>query len=122
MRQKSKDWQDPRPFFFFVPMGTDAKTRMLGKQRFNTPEHTSPTCSPVKLDGIIMMSESSRQLANSLQLLARPRWLTHVAPQHGSTASSCALCQRNLSFLRKDVGNGLAGVWRGSWREPQAFT
>lgn len=43
------------------------------------PSHTNPTCSTVKLEGIITMSEFIPSAGQQLALLAPPPWLTHVA-------------------------------------------
>lgn len=71
----------------------------------------NPTCSAIKVDGVVnVMSEFSPSAGQQLALLATLHWLTHVA---FSKYVPYAQCQRNLSFLRKDVGKGLAGLVSG---------
>lgn len=95
-----------------------SEKRMLGNSVL-IPSHMNSTCSAVKLDGLmIMMSEFGPSAGQQLALLATLHWLTHVAfSNKGSKYVPYAQCQRNLSFLRKDVGKHLAGLVSGSKRE-----
>lgn len=82
----------------------------------------NPTCSTVKLDGIITMSDFSASAGQQLALLAALHWLTHVALSTRPQCVPYAQCQRNLSFLRKDVGKDLAGLVSGSKGELESST
>lgn len=58
----------------------------------------NPTCSAVKLDGIIMMSEFSPSAGQQLALLATLRWLTHVAFSTRAPMRSVRLVSAQLKF------------------------
>lgn len=85
--------------------------------------HMNPTCSTVKLDEIIMMSEFSQSAGQQLVLLATAVVLTHVAFWMRAPMRSVRLVSAQLKFPALGCGQNFGSpyIWlENSWNEMQA--